>query len=590
MQNQHHPEDHKRLVIFFVLAAIIMGLSYFFITKPQMDKAREQQGVVTAAENKNMSPAKIEAQEKLLDVAQVVKDTSRIAIDTPELSGSFSPTGLRIDDIEFKNYYTTLKNDERVRLLAPNNTKQSYFAEIGLMPDDTNIAVPTQKTVWKKISGDKLTPATPVTLEWNNGAGITFRRVVSIDENYVMTIEQSIVNNTKAPVTFYPYASIAQSHHIPLKGEKITFEDQPSSVQHIGPLGYLNEKLQEESYKDVQKDKPFEYSDTNGWLGITSKYWLVALLPNKDDSFDARFSHQIGSLKQDIYQTDLREKPLTIAPNETGKTQMRLFTGAKKLDLLNHYSKTLNVPKLDLSVDFGVLYILTKPLYHFLSYLGNFFRDHYHTPVSFGLALLTLTILLRAVTFPLQTKSYRSMNKMKDLAPKLQELKEKFADDKTKYQQEVFALYKKDKINPASGCLPMLIQIPIFFALYKTIYIALDMRHAPFFGWIHDLSAPDPTNIINLFGLLPFNTSSFIMIGAWPILYALTMFTQQRLNPQPDDPVQKQVFAFMPWMFMFIFAKLPAGLVIYYTWSNLLGILQQYTLRKMHPPAVKAKK
>jgi YidC/Oxa1 family membrane protein insertase len=590
MQNQHHPEDHKRLVTFFVLAALIMGLSYFFITKPQMDKAREQQGLATAAESKHASVAKVEEESKLLDVSQVIGDKSRIAIDTPELSGSLSPTGLRFDDIEFKNYYTTLKNDERVRLLAPNNTKQSYFIEIGLMPDDAKTAVPTQKTVWKKVSGDKLTPSTPVTLEWNNSAGLTFRRVISIDENYVVNVEQSVTNNSKDAVVLYPYASVAQTHHIPQKGEKITFEDQPSSVQHIGPIGYLDGKLQEESYKDVQSGKKFEYNETSGWLGITSKYWLVALLPNKADIFDARFTHQTGSLKQDIYQTDLREKPITVAPNETAKSDIHFFTGAKKLNLLNDYSKKLDVPQLDLSVDFGVLYFLTKPLYHFLSYLGNFFHTEYGTPVSFGLALLTLTVLLRAVTFPLQTKSYRSMNKMKDLAPKMNELKEKYKDDKPKYQQEVFAMYKKEKINPASGCLPVLIQIPIFFALYKTIYIALDMRHAPFYGWIHDLSAPDPTNIFNLFGLLQFNTPLFLTIGAWPILYALTMFTQQRLNPQPEDPVQKQMFALMPWMFMFIFAKLPAGLVIYYTWSNMLGILQQYTLRKMHPTKIPVKK
>jgi YidC/Oxa1 family membrane protein insertase len=582
MQHQNHPEDHKRLVTFFVLAALIMALSYFFITKPQLDKARQQQGVETTAETKNASVAKVEEQEKLVDVSQVVSNTDRIAIDTPELSGTISPTGLRIDDIEFKNYYTTLKNDEHVRLLAPNNTKQSYFAEIGLMPDDAKIAVPTQKTIWKKVSSNKLSPTTPVTLEWNNGAGIIFHRVISIDASYVMTVEQKIVNNTKEPVTFYPYALVSQAHHIPLKGEKITFEDQPSSVQHIGPIGYLNEKLQEETYKNVKEDKKFEFTQTKGWLGITSKYWLVALLPDKATTFDARISHQIGNLKQDIYQTDLREQPITIAAGETGKTEMRLFAGAKKLDVLNNYSKQLDVPQLDLSVDFGVLYFLTKPLYHFLTYLGNMFHNKWQTPISFGLALLTLTVLLRALTFPLQTKSYRSMNKMKDMAPKLQDLKEKYGEDKQKYQMEVFALYKKEKINPASGCLPILIQIPIFFALYKVIYITLDMRHAPFWGWIHDLSAPDPTNIFNLFGLLNFNTPLFVTIGAWPIMYALTMMMQQRLNPQPEDPVQKQVFAAMPWMFMFIFAKLPAGLVIYYTWSNLLGIAQQYTLRKMH--------
>lgn len=590
MKHQHYPEDQKRLITFFVVAALIMGLSYFFITKPQLEKAHQQQGMVTAQEKKEAPIAKIIEQEKLLEIGDALKASSRLAINAPQLEGTMSTTGLRFDDIELKNYYTTLEQEERVRLLAPANTKQGYFVEIGMMADDSSIAVPTQKTVWNKKSGDTLTPETPIVLEWDNGAGLTFRRTVTIDENYLITVKQEVTNKGTAEVNLYPYGLVSQSHHIPQKGDTVNFEDQPSAVQHIGPIGYLNEDLHEEDYEDVKDDKKFEFSDSKGWLGITSKYWLVALLPEKDDAFDARFTHQTGKLKQDIYQTDLREKALTVAPNETVSNEMRFFAGAKKLEILNTYAEKLNVAQLDLAVDFGVLYFLTKPLYNLLSFLGNFFHTTFGATVSFGLALLTLTVLLRAVTFPLQNKSYRSMNKMKDLAPKMEALKEKYGDNKQKFQQEVFAMYKREKINPASGCVPILLQIPIFFALYKVIYITLDMRHAPFWGWIHDLSAPDPTNVFNLFGLLSYQTPSFLMIGAWPLLYGITMFLQQRLNPQPDDPVQKQVFAMMPWMFVFIFAKLPAGLVIYYTWSNLLGIAQQYTLRKIHPGTAPVRK
>lgn len=590
MHHQHHQDDQKRLIIFFVLAALIMGASYFFITRPQMEKMRQQQGIVAAEQKKDAPVATVAQQEKLLKIGEALKSAPRVTIDAPQLQGSMSLTGLRFDDIQLKNYFTTLEEEKHVRLLAPADTRQSYFVEIGVMPEDSNTIVPTAKTVWNRVSGDRLTPGTPVVLAWENGAGLTFKRTVTIDENYLITVKQDITNKGAANVTLYPYALVSQSHHIPQKGEKVNFEDQPSAVQHIGPIGYMNEDLYEESYEDVKEDKKFEFKDVKGWLGITSKYWLVALLPDRNASFHGRFAHQDGKLEQDIYQADLREKPVVVAPNETATTEMRFFAGAKKLSILNAYSEKQQIDQLDLAVDFGMLYFLTKPLYHLLSLLGNFFHAQFGATVSFGLALLSLTVLLRAVTFPLQNKSYRSMNKMKDLAPKMNALKEKYGDDKATFQKEVFALYKRDKINPASGCLPILIQIPIFFALYKVIYITLDMRHAPFWGWIHDLSAPDPTNVFNLFGLLPYNTPLFLTIGAWPLLYGITMFAQQRLNPQPDDPVQKQVFAMMPWMFVFIFAKLPAGLVIYYTWSNLLGIVQQYTLRKIHPGTAPVKK
>lgn len=590
--NRHHPDDHRRLVIFFVLAAIVMALSYFFITKPQMEKARQQHGVLTQAELKKKDIPVPQVVEKLRDVSDVLQDGKRVAVDTPQLQGSISLQGLRFDDLELKSYYKTLEKTELVRLLAPNETKQSYFVETGLLPQDKNISVPDNNTQWTLISGRKLTPETPVVLEWKNGQGVTFQRTISVDRRYVITVTQDIVNNSGKAVTFYPYALVSQSHHIPQKGETVSFEDQPSSIQHIGPIGYLEETLQEEDYSDV-KDKQLTYDQTSGWAGITSKYWLVSLLPEHNEVFDARFSHQTGEMKQDIYQVDLRGQAITVEPGATAKNDMRFFAGAKKLKIMKEYEDELNIERFDLAVDFGVLYILTKPLYYILSAMGDYIHKEYGIAQSFGIALLLMTVLLRAVTFPLQNKAYKSMNRMKDLGPKIHALKEKHKDDKVKFQQEVLEVYKKEKVNPASGCLPILLQIPIFFALYKVIYITLDMRHAPFWGWIHDLSAPDPTNVWNLFGMFSFSTPEFIVIGAWPILYGVTMWAQQKLNPQPEDEMQKQIFAMMPWMFMFVFAKFPAGLVIYYTWSNLLGVVQQYSLRRLNPgmaPARKPKK
>lgn len=584
------PDDHRRMIMFFIVTALIMLLSYVFITKPNMERARQQAAQQQAAAPE-VAAAEQQKNAELLNVEKALaKSGKRIALDTPKIMGSLSVTGVRFDDVLLKDYFTALDKKENVRLLAPSGTKDSNFVEVGLIPADSKVTVPNKDTQWKIVSGGTLTPTEPVVLEWDNGQGLVFQRTVSVDRRYVFTIVQTVVNKSDNAITLYPYALSAEAHHMPVKGEKVSFEEQPSAVQHIGPLAYMNEELHEISYKDMIEEKTVDYKDAKGWLGITRKYWMVGFFPKADETFDARLSHQTGSLGQDIFQADYRAQPLVIEPGQSSKAEIRFFAGAKKLAVLNDYMDELNVPRLDLAVDFGRLYFLTKPLYHFLSYLGNYFQKEFGLTVSFGLALLVLTVLVRAATFPLQNKSYRSMNAMKDLAPKMHELKEKYGNDKPKFQQEMMALYKREKVNPASGCLPILIQIPIFFALYKVLYITLDMRQAPFWGWIHDLSAPDPTNVFNLFGLLPFAPPVFLAIGAWPLLYGLTMWVQQSLNPKPEDPTQQQIFAFMPWVFTFVFAKFPAGLVIYYTWSNILGIVQQYSLRRLHSHTVPVKK
>lgn len=586
MKQMPHPEEHRRMMLFVACAALIMLLSWVFITKPNMERAKleaAKQNAVPAVTATELVVAKDDA---IVSLPDALAGNARLPVETPKLVGTMNTTGLRFDDFLLKDYYTTLENNELVRLLAPSNTKGSNFVEVGFIAEG-NIAVPTNATSWKIVSGDKITPATPMILQWDNGQGLVFRRTISIDQRYVVTVAQTVENKGSAPVKLYPYALISEAHHIPAKGEKVPFDKQASAVQHTGPLAYLDGELEEKSYEDMRDDKNFEYKNVKGWLGMTSKYWLVALLPKDGEIFDARFAWQKGDQEQDIFQVDYRGQPVTVAPGASEKTEMNFFAGAKKLSVLTDYEDQLNIPKLDLAVDFGVLYFLTKPIYHVLSYMGNYMHEEMHLTVSFGVALLLLTVLMRLLTFPLQNKAYRSMNAMKDLAPKLQELKEKHGKDKAVFQQEVMALYKREKVNPASGCLPILIQIPIFFALYKVIFITLDMRHAPFWGWIHDLSAPDPSNIFNLFGLLPFTPPAFLALGAWPLLYGITMYIQQSLNPKPEDPTQQQVFAFLPWVFTFVFAQFPAGLVIYYTWSNLLGIVQQYSLRRLHGHPVK---
>jgi YidC/Oxa1 family membrane protein insertase len=585
------PQEHNRMMVFYVIVAIFVILFYGFVSKPYMDRAKEQAIAQAQKDLPIVSAEDVSNTDEIISVDKALAQKGqRIKLDTPKLIGSVNVKGIRFDDLLLKNYYTALDKKELVRLLAPSVTKESNFVEVGLIPKEFNQAVPDNKTQWSVVSQGELTPEEPLLLEWDNGQGLVFKRKISIDQRYVFTIIQSVVNNTAQDVTLYPYARVSETHHLPAKGEKVPFEKQASTVQHVGPLAFLNDELHEKSYSDMKDENSVEYKDVKGWLGMTSKYWLVALFPDQNKKIDVRFTHQEGELKQDIFQVDYRGEPLIVKAQASAKTQMRFFSGAKKLAILNDYKDELNIPRFDLAVDFGVLYFLTKPLYHVLSFLGNFFKQETNTPVSFGIALIVLTVIVRLVTFPLQNKSYRSMNKMKDIAPKMQELKELHGKDKVKFQHEVMALYKKEKINPASGCLPILIQIPIFFALYKVIYITLDMRHAPFWGWIHDLSAPDSTNIFTLFGLIQWDVPSFLAIGAWPLLYGFTMWIQQSLNPKPEDPTQQQIFTMLPWLFTIMFAQFPAGLVIYYTWSNILGIVQQYSLRRLNPGMAPAKK
>jgi YidC/Oxa1 family membrane protein insertase len=495
----------------------------------------------------------------------------RIAINTPSLHGSVALIGGRLDDLTLVDYHTEVDpGSPEVVLLSPVGGPSPYFAEFGWIAEGPAVIVPDAKTEWISDSTD-LTPQSPVTLTWDNGQGLVFERTIAIDENYMFTVDQSVINNGNATVTLYPYGLINR-HNTP---ETLGFY-----ILHEGLIGVLNETLEEVDYDDLSDpDEPNQitYESPNGWIGITDKYWLTALVPDQGDTFKGRFLHNLKNGTLDTYQADYLRTAVVIEPGNVSSTQDRLFAGAKVVTLLDSYAEELNIPLFDRAVDFGWFYFMTKPIFFVLLWFKGLIGN-------FGLAILALTVVIKLIFFPLANKSYKAMSKMRKLAPEMKALRERYPDDKQKMQQELMAMYRKEKVNPAAGCLPIVVQIPVFFALYKVLFVTIEMRHAPFYGWIEDLSAPDPTVIWNLFGLIPWDPASilpaFLLIGAWPVLMACTMFLQQKISPQPPDPTQAKIFMFMPLIFLFIFATFPAGLVIYWTWNNLLSITQQWVIMK----------
>jgi YidC/Oxa1 family membrane protein insertase len=490
----------------------------------------------------------------------LIEKSARVTIQTPSLSGSLSLIGGRIDDLTLHNYREELdKTSPEIVLLSPSGAKNAYFADYGWVGE--GITLPNPTTLWT-ASSSTLSPERPVTLSWNNGQGLIFKRTYAIDENYMFTVTQAVENTTGKPVTLHPYALMSR-HGTP--------EVTGFYILHEGLLGVFDETLQEVDYDDMQENNSVQNVTTGGWLGITDKYWLVALVPNQKTPSTTRFTYR-NDAGLEKYQADFLGTPVTIAAGASGQSVSHLFTGAKEVTLLDNYETDLGVARFDLAIDFGWFYFLTKPIFYTLIFINEHVGN-------FGVAILLLTVLIKLLFFPLANKSYVSMSKMKKLQPEMIKLRERYGEDKTKLNQEMMALYKREKANPASGCLPMLVQIPVFFSLYKVLFVTIEMRHAPFFGWIQDLSAPDPTNLFNLFGLIPWDPTTILpdamWIGVWPLFMGITMFLQQKLNPQPADPVQAKIFLFLPIMFTFLLARFPAGLVIYWAWNNLLSIIQQ---------------
>ncbi len=507
------------------------------------------------------------------------REVPRLPIDAPRVQGSISLLGARIDDVVLRDYHeTTDPKSPLVHVLQPASAEQPYYVQFGWTSATPGVKLPDNSTTWTASEG-ALSATHPVTLGWNNGAGLLFSIEISIDENYMFQLRQSVRNDTAAPVSLLPWARIKRDY---------TPETEGYYVLHEGLIGVLNGRLQETTYGDAKKTGSahdgvaYNATSTGGWAGFTDKYWLVALVPDQKAASAVNFRH-VAVTDGDGYQVDsAATEPQIIAPGTDAASISHLFAGAKVVKLLDHYEEVDSIPYFDKAVDFGWFYFLTKPMFYALDFLNSLLGN-------FGLAIMALTVIVKALFFPLANKSYRSMNKMKTLAPKIQAMRERLKDQPEKIQAEMMAIYKAEKVNPASGCLPMLVQIPVFFSLYKVIFVTIEMRQAPFFGWIHDLSAIDPTNLFNAFGLIPIDPSSFsplLHLGVWPIIMGITMFLQQKMNPPPPDPVQAKMFQFMPLVFTFMLARFPAGLVIYWSWNNTLTVLQQWLITKRIPKPV----
>ena len=502
------------------------------------------------------------------------KNVPRVKIAAPRLSGSISLLGARLDDLVLTDYRETLApNSPHVRLLEPLSDSEPYYVQYGwsATPGE-QVKLPGNDTVWT-ASADTMGPGHPVTLSWDNAAGLTFQIELSVDDDYMFTVRQSVRNATDAPVKLFPWSRVRRDYTPETSGYYILFE---------GLLGVVDNTLQELTYANTKseaekKKNPIAYdaTTTGGWAGFTDKYWLTALVPDQSVPATVNFTHIAEN--GDHYQVDyLTQQPKTIEPNGDAMQVSHLFAGAKIVSLLQDYEARLHIPRFDYAVDWGYFWFLTRPIFLAIDWLNSVLGN-------FGLAIMAFTLGVKLLFFPLANYSYRSMSKMKLLGPKMQALRERFKDEPQRMQQEMMAMYRAEKVNPASGCLPMVVQIPVFFSLYKVIFVTIEMRQAPFFGWIHDLSQIDPTNIFNLFGLIPFDPttiSPFLHLGLWPLIMGVTMFLQQKLNPPPPDPVQARMFQFMPIIFTFMLARFPAGLVIYWSWNNTLSIAQQWLIMR----------
>ncbi len=577
------PDNHNNLMIAVALSAlVILGWEYFYIgpkLEEQREKARLEQLDKTKSSTASQAPDTVAAPTgpgatsaspdikttPRLTRKAALAGSKRVAIETPALSGSIALKGALIDDLTLTKYTVTSDPaSAKVTLFTPPGAPDAYFAEHGWKPSAAGAKVPTSDSIWTpENAAAKLTPTTPVTLTWNNSAGLTFKRTISVDDNYLFTIESSVANASGADVNLTPYARIYRFGTPKVEGFFILHE---GLVAVAGKDG-----LQEITFADALEDRGATFKNkTGGWFGITEKYWTSALIPDQKLTYNAALRSKKPDVGQsELYWVDYALAPVSIPAGADTKLTSRLYAGAKKANIIEGYQEKYGIEKFDLMIDWGWFYFITKPLNHLITWLYEFLGN-------FGVAILAVTVLVKLAFFPLANKSYVSMAKMKKLQPQMEQLRDRFKDDKARQQQELMTLYKKEKINPLAGCLPILVQIPVFFALYKVLFVSIDMRHAPFFGWIQDLSAPDPTSIFNLFGLMPFDVPSFLVIGVWPLLMGLTMWVQMQLNPPQPDPVQQQIFSWMPVLFTVLLASFPAGLVIYWAWNNVLSVIQQW--------------
>jgi YidC/Oxa1 family membrane protein insertase len=586
MNPQQQPDSKNLYAAIALCLAILLGWQFFILgpreeaERKRLIEAKKQQELsapqvspgTPGAPNAPGATSPVSAglpREQALAVSG-----QRIVFDTPSIDGSIAVRGARIDDLKLKAYRETIaKNSPEITLLTPKAANLSYYAEFGwTAAPGGNTPLPSADTPWQLTSSNKLAPGSPVTLSWDNGQGLRFTRIIAVDEHFMFTIADSVENTGTAAVTIFPYA-IIQRHGLP--------KDHVANwILHEGGIGMLNGTLSRETYADLEDAREVKASSPGGWLGITDKYWLTALIPPQGETIQARYAalpgqaaNQIQSFTQ--FQADYLLPARTIAAGAKASVEHKFFAGAKVRERLEAYSTKFGIPAFNNAIDWGWFWFITYWFAVLLEWLNKFIGN-------FGVAILALTVIIKIVFFPLANKSYEAMSKLKKVQPEMQAMQTTYKDDRVKLQQEMMALYRREKINPLMGCLPILIQIPVFFSLYKVLFVSIEMRHAPFFGWIQDLAAPDPTSIFNLFGLLPYAVPAFLLLGIWPILMGLTMWVQMKMNPPAQDPIQQSMLNWMPWIFMFMMATFPAGLMIYWVWNNILSIGQQYFIMRKH--------
>ena len=556
--------ENRNVIIAVILStAILIGWSMYFENPDEAQRKRlEIQGKTETQTNiqKPETPQTTKANPtKAISRGEALKEGDRVSIENSNLAGSISLRGAIIDDIVLKNYRETLdKNSKPIVVLSPKKSDEGYFVESGWATTKSDIKVPDNNSIWQIKDGKKLTPTTPVTLEWNNREGIIFTKKIEVDNKYLFKITETIRNEKNKTIELFHYSQITKS----TKPNTENFY-----ILHEGLIGVVDKNLKEETYSTIEKEKK-TYAGKSGWFGITDKYWMSAIIPESGKSFKGEYSFA-NSYKANF----IISEPTIANPQKSTSATLKIFIGAKEVYPIDNYTEIEKIDRFDLSIDWGWFYFITKPLFFVIDYIFKIVGN-------FGLAIIILTLIVRILFFPLNNYSFKSMAKMKVLQPETLRIKELYKDDVKRTQQEMMALYKREKVNPLSGCLPILIQIPIFFAVYKMLFVTLEMRHAPFFGWIKDLSAADPTTIFNLFGLIPWNPPSFLMIGVWPILMGITMYFQMKLNPTPPDPIQAKIFAFFPLIMTVMLATFPSGLVVYWTVSNVLTMAQQYYIMK----------
>ena len=540
-------------------AAVIILYSLFFApSQDELNKLRVEKEKDKIVKNSEAPSLDNEKNISTISRNDAIQENQRINFENKNITGSISLTGSAIDDLTFKNYSKVLNGKEKVTLLNPRKVKNGYYIETGWVTNNKNIDLPNSKTNWKIDGNKKLSPNNPVKIFWINEQEIKFEKKISLDEQFLFKVEQSITNNTNKKYDFYTYGQIIRN----TAPEVTNFY-----ILHEGMLGVFDDQLVEEDYDDIE-EKKYTFNATSGWLGITDKYWIASLIPEKNKNFRADFDY-----KNKFRTSFIETEPLEVGEKEKITNKINIIVAAKEVSVIDGYAEKLKISKYDLAIDWGWFYFIVKPLFFAIDY---FFK----ITGNFGIAIVLITICVRVVFFPLANYSFRSMAKMKILQPEMARLKELHKNDKMKLQQEIMSLYKKEKVNPLSGCLPILIQIPFFFAIYKMLFVTIEMRHQPFFGWIKDLSERDPTSIFNLFGIIPWDPPSFLIIGAWPCLMGVTMYFQQKLNPAPPDPVQQKIFMFFPLFLTVILAPFPSGLVIYWTVNNILTMAQQVVIMK----------